>query len=265
MSSGAKTQIRPEPHLVVSARRSCTRPVCWRAYTVRAMQLPPGHENDPLSVRGIEGRATMDKIMGAAGLLDCEHVIDYGGGRGSWVWTMPKATVYDPISTELAPGREVAQANGLPTTFTDDLGSIEPGDGMLLIAAQQYMNGKGMHDFLAFAHDHLVPGGRLLATGASPLLVLDWLVHGTRLKYDGLAHQAVWVAHAALGAVRRVGHRDGRSIYCIRPGELIRVAKAHGLRHERTLPRALDAEYWQMVGAERIPRHGYDWLVFVRE
>ena len=230
------------------------------------MDLPPEMRDDPLLRRGVEDQPTMRKIMDAAGLLGCEHVIDYGGGRGTWVWTMPKATVYDPFPDELAPGREFADAQGLDITFTDDLSVIEPGDGMLLIAAQQYMNDRGLHDFFAFAHDHLVPGGRLLATVASPMLVVDWLVNRTRVPYDGWAYQAVWVAHAALGTVRRIGHRDNRrTVYCVRPKEFIRAAAEHGLRHRRTLPHALDSEYWAMVGERHIPRHGYAWLVFERE
>jgi hypothetical protein len=203
--------------------------------------------------------------MDEAGLLGSRHIIDYGGGRGVWVWTMPRATVYDPFPEELAAGESIAALNGLPVTYTSDLAEVERGDGMLLIAAQQYMNDRGLHDFFAFAYDRLTPGGRLLATVAQPSLVVDWLVHGTRVKYDGLAFQAVWLAHAALGAMRRIGHRDGRTVYCVRAKEFIRAAASHGLRHVQTLPAALDGEYWKMVGAERIPRRGYGWLVFARE
>lgn len=218
-------------------------------------------ETDQLLARRITGETTIQRVLDAAGLTDCEHVIDYGGGRGVWVWNARRATVYDPIAAELAPGRDQAEHEGRPIHFTDRLDNIDQADGMLLIAAQQYMTDEQLHDFFTFAAEHLVPGGRLLATVASPLLAVQFMT--SRVRYDGPRAIPLWGAHATLGAVRRVGWPPGRG-YCLRRREFVRIAEQHDLRYVADLGVGVDRDYWRMVGDPRRWR-GYHWVVLERE
>ena len=188
--------------------------------------------------------------------------MDYGGGSGSWVWSVPNATVYDPSEDALAQGRAVAEANGLALTFTADRDSIESADAIICIRLQQYLSDAEIHDFLAYSASRLTPGGRLLLTIASPGMVFEWLARLYFLRHYGWRRQAKWTRTMVHGAVAGVGH-SSRTLYCRRVRPFVKAAKEHGLHHETTLPHRIDREFRRAMGATHVGIH-YRWVVFRR-
>jgi hypothetical protein len=196
--------------------------------------------------RDLAGRETMDRILEAAGLERCHHVIDYGGGRGGvWSHRFPRATVYDPSPAEWGPPRD-----GL--TFTDTFEGIPSADGIILIGTQQLLSHAPTVEFLEFAREHLEPGGRLLVTVPSIWMVLEWLARGLRPAYE----YPVWLWHLANSM--RPGYTGA---YCTRPRAFTRLAREHGLRHIASLSRDIDREYQRMVGCVNTGRWYY-WPIF---
>lgn len=210
---------------------------------------------DPVLDRDIAGRETIRHILRVAGFADCQHVIDFGGGRGVWSREFPRSTVYDPYRAEW----------GTPTetqTFTDRLDSIPVADGILLIGAQQMLSDRETHEWFDFAYTHLTAGGRLLVTVPSPLLLAEWVLTGRRVRADGLTFQARWAGLAAYGAVRRIGYSD-RHFYCVRKSAYVKAAERHGLLLANVLPGSIDRQYWTMID-RALRGRGYHWLLFER-
>jgi hypothetical protein len=232
--------------------------------TVSRLNAAPAHvAYEPLLARGIRGQPAIRRILQVARMLDLEHVVDYGGGNGAWAWPLKNATVYDPDEKELAPGAAYAQENGLPVTYTKDRDTIGRADGVLLISVQQLLTDTELRDFFQWAHDHLNPGGRVLCTVSSPLMVWEWLLRMERRQANGTVGQfAVWGPHAVRGLYRQVGWEGDRS-YCIRSAAFVNAAEQHGLRLVEKLPHRVDAEYRRTVGARNWGKF-YNWLVFTR-
>lgn len=226
-----------------------------------SLNAAPTHlADDPLLARGIREQPAIRRILQTAGILDLEHVVDYGGGNGSWTWPLKNAVVYDPDEKELAPGAAYAKENALPVTYTKDRDTIGRADGILLIGVQQLLTDAELRDFFQWAHDHLDPGGRMLCTVSSPLMVLEWLLRMERRRADGTVGQfVIWGPHAARGLYRRIGWDDDRT-YCIRGATFLNAAEQHGFRLKEKLPHRVDTEYRRMVGARNRGKF-FNWLV----
>lgn len=205
-------------------------------------------ETDQTLQRDIAGREAIERILHAAALEGCEHVIDYGGGRGVWSYGFQTATVYDPFPTEWGPPRQ-------GVTFTDSLKGIASADGIIFIGTQQYLSHAQTVEFLDFAREHLEPGGRVLVTIPSVWMVIEWLLRRVRPWHE----YPILFWH--LANCLRPGYTGA---YPTRWPVFVRLARKHGLTHTATLSRDIDREYQRMVGCVNTGRW-YHWLVFERK
>lgn len=194
--------------------------------------------------RDLAGRDTMQRILDAAGMTGCEHVIDYGGGRGVWSQSFPRSTVYDPWPEEWGEPTERQR-------FTDDLESIDQADGILLVGTQQLLSHQETLAFLDFARQHIEPGGRVLVSLPSVRMVTEWLVRGVQPR------NPLWLAQPVLAM------RPGwTGAYCTRLRAFTRHAERYGF-HVTVLPRSVDDDYKDMIGTVSTGRW-YHWLVLER-
>lgn len=215
----------------------------------------PAGTSDSVLERDIAGRETIRSILRVAGVDNYQQVIDYGGGRGVWSRDFPQSVVYDPFPSEWGAPSETQR-------FTDRLDDLPTAECILLINTQRMLSDRETHEWLDFSFGHLEPGGQVLLTVPSPLLLAEWVLTGRRVKHDGLRFQAVWAGLAAFGAIRRIGRSD-RHFYCVRKRAFVKAAELHGLQLVRVLPKSIDRRYWAMMDRPLRGR-GYHWLVFER-
>jgi hypothetical protein len=214
-----------------------------------------------------DGQAIIASMLAAVGLDRCEHVVDYGGRLGGWVWALPRATVIEVDEEVIAAGRLLAEERGYPLAFVRPGERVEAFDGMLCLIVTQLMTGREIRRALSLAQ-RLPPGGRALVTAARPALIAEWLLRLQRIRIDNagaplwrrLATQRYWLRYLMRSAWRRrLG--DDEYPYCLRRSELTSLARDHGflVTDVSSLPAARAWE--RLIEARQSWWRHYTWLV----
>lgn len=190
-------------------------------------------------------RETIAHALSALGFAGLDHVVDYGCGRGRWIFPLAgmvnRVTGIDCDANYLSAIDNFASVNHLSgrvtTTAAADLSSLprHSVDGMISIGTLQVLgDGARWHDFFRQARAALNPGGLLLCNVPTQYMVGGhfWGGEGfTQMKIlgwrAGLDRQLGWLLQwlRALGRSRIVA---GQKYYAVSARAVERLASAHG-------------------------------------
>ncbi|MBD3163037.1 MAG: methyltransferase domain-containing protein [Candidatus Latescibacteria bacterium] len=161
---------------------------CLRSWAQLAAVVKSGHRHDrPPSIRGEAGdlasfieamevgaRTAAPKLVASLGALQFTHLLDIGGGPGTWTIAFlrahpsARATLYD-LPDVIPIAKKHVEAAGLsdrvdfaPGSFEEDP-KLPSGADLAWVSAIVHMNSRQQNrDLFAKVHAALVPGGRIL-------------------------------------------------------------------------------------------------------
>jgi cyclopropane fatty-acyl-phospholipid synthase-like methyltransferase len=225
-------------------------------------------------------RELIGELLDVCGFDGLNHVVDYGCGRGRWIWPLcarcQHVTGVDCEQSYLDTIAQIAAANGLDTVQVinaPDLRAIPDSsvDGIISIGTLPVVRqGDLWHDFFEQAARALRPGGRILFNTFAPELVMDQLTSFEGLRY--IRSHGVWFAiDRQIGWIMqwlrsfRASIERGKRYYAVPRAAVAQLIEAKGFRivmgPDDVLAKSRIASLPAYANPDRTRPHYLWWLV----